>query len=1788
MGVNITGTLATKFSTDVYPTHSQELGQGAYRSVASTTELFAIPVERRRLLMMVAVRNYGGDPALLWLDAADNTPAQLGDNNNWKEVTIGATVQGGVTFRGFVSMADGSTTDGFTISDNPLNPPSMGNGWFWIVEVAGTYDFGSGNITANINDWIIYDGTYLRKLSQTSVASWNTLADRPQILLDIVDGTIVYGTQTWVDSQIASQYAVTQAWVNSRIATSEANTQSWVIANYYNKTEIDDLLATGAYWKVTGTTVLTGDVTIDRTTSSVSGQRSFYEGTSLTQFIGQNSSAPAYPTSGVHLRHSVTGDEFYVEHRDSAGDANVKIRMIASGLELLHEKESDNGIVKIGVPKAQWEFRNTGTTANYVMLNALNGAGTESIQLLFDLDGSLIDGVTFVDGRATTRGMEYFADYSADFTLRSLVDKGYVDYTTNQGIFVDVANEIDSVVLPGLSSPVRSIKPRQAQAQGQITLTNGSSAIAGVGTNFTNTDPADGLSFWYQLWVVDSNNDLYRIMLSSVTDDTTATMDRCYTRAAVEAGYTAAPPTTFQGVTGTYDFVIVEAIAEESYSMAAGNQTFAKNYSTAIGGSAVAVGQTSFATGLYGYASGNQSFVAGGAYARAEGNQSFAGGYGYSSVGKKGPLAGGVSSFAFFGADSNQTTGHGALGNYSAILGGFNSNVPSDSLRSVVIGGNTIKATAATPDTVFLPKLRIGQGTGATITQDDTAVQIAVIDAITGEIKWRASSTLGGGGGGSASGPVGSIQVSDGASGFIHRAGNTIDLSGNLVLTGGITFDGNLAGTDVDSLSLQNTAINHSLALGTGITDSYWQLISGTVSSSVILTLSLDPGNELATGTGIIFGIIGTAIVGYEADYSSNYTDRSFIDRGYANATYTTLTYANTHLASKDVSALMQAPGAPQDKFITYWDNATSKYDIANLSSLLTAGDGLTYTSGVISLGDTSIDGNIDLEIPSTATGDTITLKGGGEGATYPYAQFRIHKNASANALSRHDNAGYGQMHLNSNGTTYTDMLWGWWDGTLSGFSFRRTGVTSWYMQVIDSINSRGLEYGADYSSNFTTRSLVDKGYADTKWPLSGTGILTGNVVIDVATNNVDLQFDTAGDGFGTGASSLWLLDAGGIQLDSYEDTDTFYSRFDLYNADITVLSTLSGFKGITYNADWSANFVARSLVDKAYVDSLTVTNYWKTDADTTLSGNRVVTIATDTYLRIGSHFFTTLGAGIYLDNDFNANDSYTVRLTASNSTRYAYMSMSSSSSSNSVTWTMTDNAGTYSNIFTVGDPASTYVNRITGTVIKSSGNQYFNNYGVTDRQTGTADLWILSIDYTDAARTSSGEVLFTRLTSGANIIWSMDVEGLQSMRSLTAPSGDPPTSYGYLFHDTSDNRIKWKYGSTTYDLTTGGVTAFDSLTDTPANKTGSNSYLVRVNAGASALEYVDGTTLYASASHTHLLAAGATDVTATAAEVNLLDLAGLTVGWVLSADSATTASWKAPTGGGGSPGGSDGNVQYNNGGVFGGFGNWDDTNEVLRLDREDATTNTTFEQLILRQSCSATPVAGFGNYMSFELESSTTTGREAGKITTKWTNATDASRVSQMSFSVWYISTENVMLFLEGGANPYISMNYPMRFKGYGASSLPTAGVNDQGFVYVTDEEKLAYSNGTDWLRIGLYNGGFSTQNLSTYALNCNGQEQYIESIKTNKTTSTWTISNIDKECLLYVYMTDSTGTKTLTIQITGERLIDVNNKVVASSATQTVVLTIPSGADYLYEILITDTGHTYSTDKIYHVSLV
>lgn len=92
---------------------------------------------------------------------------------------------------------------------------------------------------------------------------------------------------------------------------------------------------------------------------------------------------------------------------------------------------------------------------------------------------------------------------------------------------------------------------------------------------------------------------------------------------------------------------------------------------------------------------------------------------------------------------------------------------------------------------------------------------------------------------------------------------------------------------------------------------------------------------------------------------------------------------------------------------------------------------------------------------------------------------------------------------------------------------------------------------------------------------------------------------------------------------------------------------------------------------------------------------------------------------------------------------------------------------------------------------------------------------------------------------------------------------------------------------------------------------------------------------------HTHPLADGATDVTATAAELNLLDLAGLTAGHALVADSPTTASWQAIAQGDVTKVGTPVNNQI---GVWTGDGTlegdehllWDET--ILTVDSDGAT----------------------------------------------------------------------------------------------------------------------------------------------------------------------------------------------------------------------------------------------------------
>lgn len=145
-----------------------------------------------------------------------------------------------------------------------------------------------------------------------------------------------------------------------------------------------------------------------------------------------------------------------------------------------------------------------------------------------------------------------------------------------------------------------------------------------------------------------------------------------------------------------------------------------------------------------------------------------------------------------------------------------------------------------------------------------------------------------------------------------------------------------------------------------------------------------------------------------------------------------------------------------------------------------------------------------------------------------------------------------------------------------------------------------GLEYFADYSANYTNRSLIDKQYVDnliTALPTSSS-IYTGSGSVP---SNTFVTIDN-GINFVTTNTATFGINIGNLSNSEFEITDTNlrFSFFDLggdnsitIDGDGLLLKTTSPDRVIIrgndarYFADYSGTFTARSLVDKGYVDSL-------------------------------------------------------------------------------------------------------------------------------------------------------------------------------------------------------------------------------------------------------------------------------------------------------------------------------------------------------------------------------------------------------------------------------------------------------------------------------------------------------------------------------------------------------------------------------------------------------------------------
>ena len=399
-------------------------------------------------------------------------------------------------------------------------------------------------------------------------------------------------------------------------------------------------------------------------------------------------------------------------------------------------------------------------------------------------------------------------------------------------------------------------------------------------------------------------------------------------------------------------------------------------------------------------------------------------------------------------------------------------------------------------------------------------------------------------------------------------------------------------------------------------------------------------GNEVKVSTNDLEGIK------YLGNYESNFVTQSLVNKGYVDSGTSSIWTAIDSINLDYISEIITGPGL----------TGGGTYGVLNID--VEIGNGLQFVTNSIYIGgtlsqDTLIDGDLyNFEISNSTN---ISLSASGV------------INNFATDLSGY----YGQSYLDSN---LVDLKVGFASDygmdlmTHSAVSIQNhrvslrsinssnsvfitlfadaqtisDGSTDNRLIVDDGEFSKGLVYFGDYTSNFTTYSLVTKGYVDDKQQYVNNGLtfssgyiglggtLSGPVIIDGYDNNVYFndfnRFSVTASAFID--NKVYSLSTNTSQ--QFNDGDNYYTRVDdasgtysfvditpgllqmgsgdplIGNAGINFYSqdqvSLDGStnnriivsddisqKGIVYRDDYTANFTTYSLVTKGYVDSTVV-----------------------------------------------------------------------------------------------------------------------------------------------------------------------------------------------------------------------------------------------------------------------------------------------------------------------------------------------------------------------------------------------------------------------------------------------------------------------------------------------------------------------------------------------------------------------------------------------------------------------
>ena len=470
----------------------------------------------------------------------------------------------------------------------------------------------------------------------------------------------------------------------------------------------------------------------------------------------------------------------------------------------------------------------------------------------------------------------------------------------------------------------------------------------------------------------------------------------------------------------------------------------------------------------------------------------------------KGPQIGiGVKgAFGFYDTDASQTDYHGVNADYSAILQTFNGNIPVSSPNSVTIGGNAVtqplmKARASDPSQVYVPNLNIA----VTPLNDEALTQVLVRDNATGQIKYRdflgaktftGTQTFRTGSATAGTAPlkfvsgalntvaeVGAVEfltdkfygtITTGAARKEFTLNDASLTAGRIPYTttnGRLTSNANLIYSPTDiSLGIEDGSSNAGLTGGSFTGSNYIELSTnnGTYASG----FGIDPNNIGASGSaGAYYYDENPASTGirYVSDFSANYTSRSLIDRGYVlgaktftgTQTFRTGTTGAGTSPYKMVSGpLMTAPEVGAHEFLTDKFYATITTGAARKEFTL---NDAALTSGRIPY--TTTNGRLTDSANFTATSSALTLIPT-TSAVIESTTVYLGGSGGVLLITADDN------HIN------IGDLGGLFGGDLLDIS--ATSGSLFHSNTSSPGSGVGLQYAADYSANYTSRSLADWG----------------------------------------------------------------------------------------------------------------------------------------------------------------------------------------------------------------------------------------------------------------------------------------------------------------------------------------------------------------------------------------------------------------------------------------------------------------------------------------------------------------------------------------------------------------------------------------------------------------------------------------------------------------------------------------------------------------------------------------